>query len=269
MPSGRDTARQSGGRRAVGDGGRVTAGLHSAGAVPAVEREGRGFRRRWRWRWSGSVGATRASGCGCRRATSWRKRAWIGRPPNSARVCAARMIDRPRDAVGGAGTGGPARGTNTMRRPKGAIEDRYEAPDLLMPDRAAEFRNDSEPLHPRGPVPGRDGHAHAEALAGRPADRAGTMGLDRRIGACAEARTCEGSIHGMRTFFDEVRVASESDRRFHAVDCERAGVRVWLPPAVARSLVPELRSASEGLARWCGVGFRTSVTLTAPCSTRP
>lgn len=53
----------------------------------------------------------------------------------------------------------------------------------------------------------------------------------------------------MRTFFDEVRVASESDRRFHAVDCERAGIRVWLPPAVARSLVPELRSASEGLAR--------------------
>ena len=68
---------------------------------PAVEREGRDFARRWHWRWRGSAGATRASGCGCRRATSLRKRAGIGLPPNGARArCTHNRIQRSRCRTG-------------------------------------------------------------------------------------------------------------------------------------------------------------------------
>ena len=112
MPSGRDTARQSGGRRAAGDGGGVAVGLHSAGAVPGGT--GRpGFRQRWHWRWSGSVGATRASGCGCRRATSLRKRAGTGLPPNGARArCTHDRVSRVHPRVGG----GACRGVGACQR---------------------------------------------------------------------------------------------------------------------------------------------------------
>lgn len=75
-----------------------------------------------------------------------------------------------------------------MSRPMGAIEDRYDDHELLMPDRAAELANDPYPYIRGDRFREEADNAHAEALAGRSADRAGTMGMDRRIGARAETR---------------------------------------------------------------------------------
>ena len=44
------------------------------------------YPRTWRWCWRISVGAPPITGCGCRRATSLRRRARAGPPPNGARA---------------------------------------------------------------------------------------------------------------------------------------------------------------------------------------
>ena len=127
MPSGGDTARQSEGRRAVGDGGGVAAGLHPAGAVSAVEREGRdlagdgtgagGDRLEQRGVLDAAAGELRACagapGSGCRRtACGFAARmigsrgsnaAWAGEPscstiPPTGRASATMQPSRPNRA---------------------------------------------------------------------------------------------------------------------------------------------------------------------------
>ena len=99
-----------------------------------------------------------------------------------------------------------------MSRSMGAIEDRYDAPELLMPDRAAELANDPCPYI-------RGDRFREEADSTRQnTDRANSRpsryhGVDRRTGARAETRTCEWSIHTMRAVIGEVRDAGESGRR--------------------------------------------------------
>ena len=46
---------------------------------------------------------------------------------------------------------------------------------------------------------------------------------------------------GMRTCFDQNRLVSQTDRRFHATDIELAGGYVQIVPAVAARMTPQVR----------------------------
>ena len=45
----------------------------------------------------------------------------------------------------------------------------------------------------------------------------------------------------MRTYFDQNRLVSQTDRRFHATDIELAGGYVQIVPAVAARMTPQVR----------------------------